>query len=97
MGIFDKKTIHKGTAKIKAQQLYNRKQRRTKLFVILDKKGLYGKWDSKKKTAHFFHDLKDAAYYSYNDVFRIWQNMGLGDKYQIRMLHKNQYGQKVLV
>lgn len=97
MGIFNQRSFWTRKSNLTAGQHYNRKQRKHGFFAIVDKKGRFGKWNPKTKKATFHYDLEDADMYSYKDVITIWQLMGMTNRYQIRMRHTNQRGEKTFV
>lgn len=67
-------------------QHYNRRQRNEGSFVLVDKKGRFGRWNKKKGRAIFKHDdVSEAPFYSYNAILQIWQLIGMKEANSIKM------------
>lgn len=97
--VFQDKNPSVENARIEAEMRYNRRRRRKGLFVIMDKKGRFGRWNKETKAVNFkhFEDLITVPLYSWKNIVMMWQLDGMKNDRMIRMMVKDQNGDLIVI
>lgn len=77
---------------------YNRQQRKTRMFVLMDRKGRFAQWDrEQKKTIWIKCDPENAPKYSFRNIIWIWDLNGGTDHFTVKMRWFNTKKELILV
>lgn len=96
--VFQEQQFTPEQAELASSLPYNRRQRKSRRFVLVDKKGRFARFDNQTKKTKFIKcEPENAPKYSFKHIVWIWDLNGGTNKFTVKMRWLNTKGQLELV